>query len=390
MTITEAMVKEGTRLPLPPGWRWVRLGDITQIATGGTPSTSHSEYYGGEIHWLTSGDVKGTRIYDVPNRITQLGLNNSNAKVHPSGSVMLAMSGQGKTRGTSAILMVPSSCSQSVAAILPTTEALPEIIHFSLVGLYGNIRRITGDNERTGLNLKLIQKIEIPLPPLVEQARIARILDEQMVSVEKARAAAKVRLEAAKALPAAYLRTVFESEETKEWQHRRLGDVLRVKSGSFLPANSMNTSGKYPVYGGNGINGYHDSFMFEEPKIIIGRVGAQCGCICVSEPYSWITDNALYVSEKLIPFENEFMALLLTQLDLNGKANSMAQPLVTGKIIYDVEVPLPNTDKQKQIAIILTDRFDATENLSAGIEGELRTINALPTALLRQAFSGGL
>ena len=152
----------------------------------------------------------------------------------------------------------------------------------------------------------------------------------------------------------------------------------------------MNTQGKYPVYGGNGINGYHDSFMFKEPKVIIGRVGAQCGCICISEPNAWITDNALYVSEKLIPFDDEFMALLLTQLDLNRKANSMAQPLVTGKIIYDIEVALPDNDEQKQIAVILRERFDATKGLVAGIEAELKTINALPAALLRRAFKGEL
>jgi type I restriction enzyme S subunit len=135
--------------PLPTGWRWVKIGEIAEVSTGGTPDTSHPEYYGDKIRWLKSGDIKGTYIDEVPNRISQLGLDNSNARVHPAGSVMLAMSGQGKTRGTSAILRVPSACSQSVAAILPTEHALPEIIHYALVNRYEDLERLQGImNER--------------------------------------------------------------------------------------------------------------------------------------------------------------------------------------------------------------------------------------------------
>jgi len=230
----------------------------------------------------------------------------------------------------------------------------------------------------------------IPLPPLAEQERISRILNEQMAAAAKARTAAEARLEAARALPEAYLRKFFENEGSRKWQKVRLGDILRVKSGNFLPANNMNTSGKYPVYGGNGINGYHDNFMFDEPKIIIGRVGAQCGCICVSEPNSWITDNALYVSDKLKPFDDAFMTLLLKKLDLNSKANSMAQPLVSGKIIYDIETSLPDVDEQKQIAVSIHKIYGEIEALFVGIQEELETINILPVTLLQQAFSGGL
>ena len=67
----------------------------------------------------------------------------------------------------------------------------------------------------------------------------------------------------------------------KDWEVATLGDVLKFKSGDFLNAASMDSSGSYPVYGGNGINGYHSKFMFEESKIVIGRVGAYCGSIHV-------------------------------------------------------------------------------------------------------------
>ena len=82
-----------------------------------TQNIEEPEYYGGNIDWLKSGDIKGQYIFDVFNKINELGIKNSNAKIHPVGSVMIALSGQGKTRGTSGILMTPSACSQSVAGV---------------------------------------------------------------------------------------------------------------------------------------------------------------------------------------------------------------------------------------------------------------------------------
>jgi len=221
--------------PLPTGWKREKIGNICEVATGGTPDTTKPEYYeGGTIRWLKSGDVKGTRILEVPNRITELGLSNSNAVVHPVGSVMLAMSGQGKTRGTSAILGIPSACSQSVAAILPCKQALPEIIHFALVSMYDEVRHITGDNERTGLNLRLIRDIQIPLPPLAEQRRIAAILEK----ADRLRRQRRYALE----LSAGYLQAVFVEmfygQQAQEWPVETVEALARagknaIRTGPF-------------------------------------------------------------------------------------------------------------------------------------------------------------
>jgi type I restriction enzyme S subunit len=82
-----------------------------------------------------------------------------------------------------------------------------------------------------------------------------------------------------------------------EWTTLKLGAVFKVKSGESLSAKKI-IKGNYPVFGGNGINSYHNQFLFEDPKIVIGRVGAKCGCVYITQPKSWITDNALYVHDK--------------------------------------------------------------------------------------------
>ncbi|MBD2006498.1 MULTISPECIES: restriction endonuclease subunit S [Cyanophyceae] len=171
------------------------------------------------------------------------------------------------------------------------------------------------------------------------------------------------------------------------WRWMKLGDVLEVKSGNFLPAKAMSISGIYPVYGGNGINGYHDEFLFDEPKIVIGRVGALCGCIHLSHPKSWITDNALYVSKKKVNFDNNFMVRCLRFLDLNKQSNSMAQPLISGKIIYPIEIPLPPLDEQKRIAAILDEQMEAVERSRQATLTQLEAAKALPAAYLRAVFN---
>lgn len=157
-------------------WTIKRIGDVCQIVTGGTPSTKHPEYFGGTIKWLKSGDIKNTFIYDTEEKITEAGIKNSNAKIHPANSVAIALSGRGQTRGRTAIIKVPMACSQSVAIIIPSSELLPEYLHYNLASRYVEIRNLTGDLDRSGLNLEIVGNIKIPIPPKDEQEKLVSVL----------------------------------------------------------------------------------------------------------------------------------------------------------------------------------------------------------------------
>ena len=129
-----------------------------------------------------------------------------------------------------------------------------------------------------------------------------------------------------------------------------LGTLLKVKSGDFLPATAMAEHGVFPVMGGNGISGYHDSYMFESPQIVIGRVGVYCGCVQVSPAKSWITDNALYVSERSEELEFDYLVHALQFANLNRYASQFGQPLVSAARIYPVEIFVPNRDSQREFS----------------------------------------
>lgn len=162
------------------GWIDSTIGELCDLRTGGTPSKKRKEYFeGGEIPWLVSGDIHRKEIKDCQGRITQLGYDNSSAKLLPIGSVMIALNGQGKTRGTVALLGMEATCNQSLVSINPRDkrEFSSKFLFANLDSRYNEIRKITGDSgkDRRGLNMPLIRKIEISFPGSVqEQDKLAK------------------------------------------------------------------------------------------------------------------------------------------------------------------------------------------------------------------------
>ena len=203
---------------VPKSWELKKIKEICDIGTGGTPSTKINDYYSPpEINWLKSGDINGLYVTEVNNKISKLGKSNSNANtLFPHGSIMIAMSGRGKTRGTTAILKVESTCSQSVAAIVPKGQIISEFLHFSLSYRYNEIRNITGHTDRSGLNLGLIENIKVFLPSLEEQEKISKVF----VTVEERIELAKTKQE--------ILRNLFKST-----LHHLMTGQIRVKDLRF-------------------------------------------------------------------------------------------------------------------------------------------------------------
>ena len=160
-------------------WEIVKIGNVCNLMTGGTPRSTVKEYYeNGDIKWLVSGDIHQGEIYDCPFRITQKGMENSNAKYLPVNSVLIALNGQGKTRGTVALLRTKATCNQSIAAIDPQNkeQLRSEFLYFVLKDMYNKIRNITGDNQRSGLNMAIIKEIKIFFPRLEVQSQIVEKL----------------------------------------------------------------------------------------------------------------------------------------------------------------------------------------------------------------------
>ncbi len=180
-----------------------------------------------------------------------------------------------------------------------------------------------------------------------------------------------------------------EKKIPKDWKWVKLGEVLTVSSGKGIKVNSL-LGGKYSVYGGNGLNGFHSEYFIEDPKLIIGRVGVKCGVTHITKPKSWVTDNALIVEVKNDAFDIHFLKLKLEYENLNKLSVSTAQPVISGSKIYAYEILLPPKSVQQTIVTKIEELFS---ELDKGIE-TLRTaqqqLKTYRQAVLKCAFEGRL
>ena len=125
----------------------------------------------------------------------------------------------------------------------------------------------------------------------------------------------------------------------------------------------MSEDSKYPVYGGNGINGSYDYYNVEAETLIVGRVGFYCGSVHKTNSRAWVTDNALIVTYNKSLFHIDYMKYALIYLNLSSTSNSTAQPVVSGKGIYPLLIPLPPLAEQKRIVAKIEEVFKEIDNL---------------------------
>ncbi|PME29181.1 hypothetical protein BCV39_08650 [Vibrio sp. 10N.286.55.E10] len=175
---------------LPEKWKILSIGDFAKTSAGGTPSTQIQEYWeGGDIPWMSSGEVHKKRVFAVDGRITQSGYGNSSAKLFPPKTILMALAGQGKTRGTVAISEIELTTNQSIAGISVTAKNVsPDFVYHNLDSRYDELRGVSGGSGRAGLNLTIINEQELLIPPLPEQKKIAAILTSVDDVIEKTQA----------------------------------------------------------------------------------------------------------------------------------------------------------------------------------------------------------
>ncbi len=248
---------------------------------------------------------------------------------------------------------------------------------------YGQ-KSMTGAAGQKRVSADFLKSFEIPLPPLPEQRRIAAILD-------KADAIRRKRQQALR-LTEDFLRSVFLDMfgdpvlNPKGFDKQPLGELIKLKSGEFLPAKSMNPHGVYPVYGGNGINGKHSEYMFENATIVLGRVGVYCGSVHVTSGKSWITDNALAVSDISDKLCFRYLAEALKFANLNQYSSQSGQPLISGNRIYPVKIIVPPEGLQRKFSII----FEKHLKLNKQVDHMVDPQNELFNSLIQRAFRGEL
>ena len=392
---------------VPSGWKRSVLDDVGKLASGGTPSRANSKYWDGEIPWVTTAEVNYNVISSTNEKITELGLNNSSAKLFPSGTILIAMYGQGKTRGKSAVLGVPASTNQACAAILVNNKNDYNYCQQYLTGKYDQLRQLSNDGSQKNLSLTLLKSFPIPLPPLPEQKKIARILS----TWDKAIEAVDKLIENSQQQKKGLMQQLLTGKKrlpgfSGEWKEVRLGSVCTFKGGTgfkekyqgledgeypFIKVSDMNLDGneKHITCSANwiteDIRKEIGAKPFPKGAIVFAKVGAALLLnrrrILTMET---IIDNnmmAATCSTKVLP---DYIYQLLLDVDFARYVQEGAVPSINQSTVNAIKAVIPTIEEQKAIARILNE----AEQLITGLEKQKANLARQKNALMQQILTG--
>jgi len=406
-----------TKRKLPPDWRWVRLGDVCKVVSGSTPLSGIEDYWGGDVVWITPtdlGKLNEPYIMNSARRITKAGYDSCGTELVPPGTVVLSSRAP---IGHLGIATIPLCTNQGCKSFIPGEGVDSVYLYFALEQSVSELQALGSGATFAEVSKSQVEGFEIPLPPLSEQKRIAAILTEQMATVERARAAADAQMEAAKALSAAYLRAVFNSPEAQKWLRKRLGEVGKIVSGVTLGRKIHDTKTISVPYlrvanVKDGRLELSDVYRIEATEDEIEICRLKFGDLLLTEGGDPDKLGRGMYWEEQIPVCIHQNHIFRVRFDLNmfcpkfisaqfgspyGKAYFLTHAkqttgiaTINQKVLAGFPLMVPSLSEQKRISTILDEKMAATEHYCKVLEDQLTAINKLPSALLRQAFNGGL
>lgn len=198
---------------LPKGWMWKELGSISLIGTGVTPSKGRADYYhNGKINWVTSKVTGDDFVNDSEQKITEVALSECRLKRYPAGTLIVAMYGQGKTRGQVSELLIESTINQALAAVVVSPEHDSKFVKYFLKRSYFLLRSKANGGTQENLNLSIIKAIRVPVPDAQQQRQIVMSLDALNAQLNQVKIELTSKLELLNQLKASNLDSAFKGE----------------------------------------------------------------------------------------------------------------------------------------------------------------------------------
>ena len=246
-------------------------------------------------------------------------------------------------------------------------------------GTMGIINTLATGTVRLNLKLSMLKEFPITVPPLSDQQSIV----EELNTINELIRLKKEQLKDYGNLAQSIFYEMFGDPVVNEkgWEVKKFADLYKLKSGDSLSAKNF-VEGEIPVYGGNGISGYHNDFNMDGDFIIIGRVGVYCGNVREVHGKFWLTDNAFqlfYSREIQSPC---FIHYLLEILDLHKYANAAAQPVISNLTLKDVEIIIPPLSLQQLFA----KRIELIEQQKAEIQSTIADLETLLASRMQYWF----
>ncbi|HIF9959847.1 TPA: restriction endonuclease subunit S [Campylobacter coli] len=359
-------------------WKKCKLGDIcSKVTSGGTPLTSNALYYNGIIPWLNTKEVKNCRIYETEKYISQLGLENSSAKWIEANSVIIAM--YGATAGKVAINKIPLTTNQACCNLTINHEKADyNFIYYLILNNFETLEILATGAAQQNLNLNTITSLEITLPPLEEQRQIAAILSSIDDKIELLHEQNKTLEELAQTL----FRHYFIENPNPSWQNVKIKKLVNITSGKSLKRLDMQDDGENPILGANGIIGFTNKYLYNEPLLYTGRVGTLGKVFMINSAKKvWLSDNTLIIN----PSSNfYFMYFILKTSSLENLDVGSTQPLIRQSDLGEIEISLADDLLLEQFDIAAKKIFD---KIDKNLE-QIQTLENMRDILIPKLLNG--
>lgn len=361
-------------------WNIVKLGDICDTTSGGTPLKSNEEFYvPAEIPWINSGEVRNGEIFKASKYISRLGLEKSSAKLIPANSVLVAM--YGATAGQVGLLMFEAATNQAVCSILPSDKFNPKFLYYILSSKTESLIQMSVGGAQPNISQGIIKNIEIPLPPLEVQEEIVKELDGYQAVIDGAQ---KVIDNWKPTLPI-----------NPEWEKVKLEEVcLQITDGTHSTPTYTETG--VPFLRVTDITGTNDSKKFislEEHNTLIKRCHPQKndvlytknGTIGIAKLVNWDWDFSIFVSlcllkpntTKIMP---KYLELFLNSSNALNQAHSHSKTgAITNLHLVEIKsfiIPLPNLQEQQEVITKIEEEEKVVEECKKLIKLHQEKINA--------------
>jgi len=390
------------------GWKFEKLGNVCKTGAGGTPLKSHKEYYeNGIIPWIRSGEVNNRNIIDSEIKITEVGLNNSSAKLFPPRTVVIAM--YGATAGEVGILNFECASNQAVCGILPNENFIPEFLYYFFLKFKTELIAQAVGNAQPNISQAKIKDTKIPFISIAEQQQIVTLLDQAFKAIDQAKANIEKNIENAKELFQSKLNDIF-SQKGDGWEEKTLKEMSKIMYG-YTSKVVENGNIQYlritDIQDGN-VNWNTVPFVnisdeeklkynLKKGDIVFARTGATTGksYLMQSPPNSVFASYLIRVqcvANVLIPsfLYLFFQSGIYWQIVESGTSGS-AQGGFNATKLGDMVIHFPADKKQqlKYVNLMESIRIPINE-LIENYETRLENLEELKKSILQKAFVGEL
>ena len=376
---------------VPKEWEIKTIGDIATVSSGGTPSRKEQAYWNGDIPWVTTAEVQFKTILDSAEKITKEGLTNSSAKLFPINTILMAMYGQGKTRGQVAKLGIEASTNQACAAIILSSDYCVDYYYQFLIYQYENILDMSNSGSQENLSGSIVKSIPVLVPPYFEQEKIAQILstwDQAISATEKLLENSQQQKKALMQQLLTGKKRLLDENGVKfsdEWQRIELGLLLDYQQPTPYLVESTAYSDSYetPVLtaGKTFILGYtnESSGIYQDQLPVIIFDDFTTDSKYVNFPFK-AKSSAMKIltAKKGVSIKFVFEAMQMLQFTVGGHQRHWIS------IFSNLVIPLPNKKEQQQIAEVLSLADQEIET----IQKKLDCLKQEKKALMQQLLTG--